>query len=180
MLGCSEFVNSDEFAKSLAPFNPEKASVNASRYMLLKMRHLLGRRADFCIETTLATRSLLKVIRDAQNAGYYVTILYFWLTSPELAVARVKARVAAGGHNIKEETIRRRYHVGLHYLFRDFMPVCNRWILCDNSNVPFTIVAESSEDGTIVRDPEKFSKIKAVNEAYEKELKEEESKKKND
>ena len=174
MLGCSEFVNSDEFAKSLAPFNPEKASVNASRYMLLKMRHLLGRRADFCIETTLATRSLLKVIRDAQNAGYYVTILYFWLTSPELAVARVKARVAAGGHNIKEETIRRRYHVGLHYLFRDFMPVCNRWILCDNSNVPFTIVAESSEDGTIVRDPEKFSKIKAVNEAYEKEWKEEE------
>ena len=176
MLGCSEFVNSDEFAKSLAPFNPEKASVNASRYMLLKMRSLLERRADFCIETTLATRSLLKVIKEAQDSGYYVTILYFWLTSPELAVSRVKARVAAGGHNIKEETVRRRYHVGLHYLFRDFMPVCNRWILCDNSNVPFTIVAESSEDGTIVRDPEKFSRIKSVNEAYEKELKEESKK----
>ena len=178
MLGCSEFVNSDEFAKSLAPFNPEKASVNASRYMLLKMRHLLGRRADFCIETTLATRSLLKVIRDAQNAGYYVTILYFWLTSPELAVARVKARVAAGGHNIKEETIRRRYHVGLHYLFRDFMPVSDRWILCDNSEDKLKLVAESSEDGLTVRDPETFGKIKSINSAYEKELREE-SKRKN-
>ena len=173
MLGCSEFVNSDEFAKSLAPFNPEKAYVGASRYMLLKMRHLLDRKADFCIETTLATRSLLKTIKDAQEQGYYVTILYFWIDSPEIAIARVRARVKAGGHNIKEETIRRRYHVGLHYLFREFMPLCNRWILCDNTNVPFTIVAESSENGTILRDPVKFSRIKSVNEAYEKEMKEE-------
>ena len=129
MLECSEFVNSDEFAKSLSPFHPESAYVAASRYMLMKMRFLLQRKADFCIETTLATRSLLKVIKDAKEAGYYVTILYFWLNSPDLAVARVAARVAAGGHNIKEETIRRRYNVGLHYLFRDFMPLCDRWLL---------------------------------------------------
>ena len=105
LLDCGEFVNSDEFAKSLAPFNPEKASVAASRYMLLKIRYLFERKQDFCIETTLATRFLLKMIRNAQEAGYYVTIVYFWLSSPELAIARVKARVEAGGHNIKEETI---------------------------------------------------------------------------
>ena len=182
MLDCSEFVNSDEFAKSLAPFNPEKAYVGASRYMLLKMKLLLERKADFCIETTLATRSLLKTIKLAQEQGYYVTILYLWLNSPDLAVARVKARVEAGGHNIREETVRRRYHVGLHYLFRDFMPLCDRWILCDNSNVPFSIVAENSENGTIVRDPEVFSRIKSVNEAYEKEIlkaRKEENRKKN-
>ncbi len=170
MLDCSEFVNSDEFAKSLAPFSPEKAYVGASRYMLLKMKLLLERKADFCIETTLATRSLLKTIKLAQEQGYYVTILYLWLNSPDLAVARVKARVEAGGHNIREETVRRRYHVGLHYLFRDFMPLCDRWILCDNSNVPFSIVAENSENGTIVRDSEVFSRIKSMNEAYEKEI----------
>ena len=170
MLDCSEFVNSDEFAKSLAPFSPEKAYVGASRYMLLKMKLLLERKADFCIETTLATRSLLKTIKLAQEQGYYVTILYLWLNSPDLAVARVKARVEAGGHNIREETVRRRYHVGLHYLFRDFMPLCDRWILCDNSNVPFSIVAENSENGTIVRDSEVFNRIKSMNEAYEKEI----------
>ena len=167
LLGCSEFVNSDEFAKSLSPFSPEKASVGASRYMLLKMRRLLERRADFAIETTLATRSMLKMIKDAQEAGYFVTILYLWLNSPDLAVARVKARVAAGGHNIKEETIRRRYSVGLHYLFRDFMP------LCDNSHDKLEIVAESSEAGITVRNPETFGKIKSVNYEYEKELREE-------
>ena len=173
LLGCSEFVNSDEFAKSLSPFSPEKASVGASRYMLLKMRRLLERRADFAIETTLATRSMLKMIKDAQEAGYFVTILYLWLNTPDLAVARVKARVAAGGHNIKEETIRRRYSVGLHYLFRDFMPLCDRWILCDNSEDRLEIVAESSDAGITVRNPETFGKIKSVNYEYEKELREE-------
>ena len=177
LLGCSEFVNSDEFAKSLSPFSPEKASVAASRFMLMKMRHLLDRKDDFAIETTLATRSLLKVIKDAQGQGYYVTIMYLWLNSPDLAVSRVKARVVSGGHNIKEETVRRRYIVGLHYLFRDFMPLCDRWILCDNSEDKLKIVAESSEAGITVRDPETFSKIKTMNSAYEKELKEEEKRK---
>ena len=170
LFGCREFVNSDEFAKSLAPFNPESASVAASRYMLMKMRYLLDRNEDFCIETTLATRSMLKMARLAQEKGYYVTILYLWLNSPELAVARVKARVAAGGHNIKEDTIRRRYSLGLHYLFREYMPVCNRWILADNSTDSFEIIAEGSEDGTIVRNSETFAIIKDMNFEYEKQL----------
>ena len=100
MLECSEFVNSDEFAKGLSPFQPEKASIQAGRYMILKVRYLLKRQLDFGIETTLATRSLLKTVRLAQQAGYTVTLLYFWLNSPELAIERVAARVATGGHNI--------------------------------------------------------------------------------
>lgn len=170
LFGCREFVNSDEFAKSLAPFNPERASVAASRFMLMKMRHLLDRNEDFCIETTLATRSMLKMARLAQEQGYYVTILYLWLNSPDLAVARVKARVAAGGHNIPEDTIRRRYSLGLHYLFREYMPVCNRWILADNSRDELEIIAEGSEDGTIVRNSETFAIIKEMNFEYEKQL----------
>lgn len=170
MLGCSQFVNSDEFAKSFSPFNPESAYVAASRYMLMKIRFLFQKKADFCIETTLATRSLLKMVKDAQQEGYYVTILYFWLNSPDLAVERVKARVAAGGHNIKEETIRRRYNLGLHYLLRKFMPLCDKWILADNSNVSFSIVAEGSENGVIIRDPDKFSRIQSINAEYEKSL----------
>jgi predicted ABC-type ATPase len=179
ILECSEFVNSDEFAKSLAPFNPESAYVAASRYMLLKMHYLLRKKADFCIETTLATRFLIKVIKEAKEAGYHVTLLYFWLNSPDLAIKRVAARVAAGGHNIKEETIRRRYNVGLHYLFRDFMPLCDKWVLIDNSCPPLSIVAEASEDGKIIREPEKFSRIQAINSEYEKHLDEEKKKLKN-
>ena len=166
-LGCSEFVNSDEFAKSLAPFKPESAYVAASRYMLLKIRYLFKRKEDFCIETTLATRSLKKMIRDAKAEGYFVTLLYFWLDSPERAVARVKARVDAGGHNIKEETIRRRYSMGLYYLFRDFMPLCDKWILSDNSTDPQTTIAQGGDDNITIFDKDKYRRILQMNAEYE-------------
>jgi predicted ABC-type ATPase len=160
MLECSQFVNSDEFAKSLSPFSPESASIKASRFMLMKIKYLFRLRADFSIETTLATRSLLKMIKNAQSVGYFVTILYFWLDTPDMAVERVRARVAKGGHNIAEATIRRRYDMGLEYFFRDYVPICDRWILADNSRVPFRVVAEGSKTGlTIIKDQDKYDHI---------------------
>ncbi|MBQ7898284.1 MAG: zeta toxin family protein [Bacteroidales bacterium] len=163
MLECSEFVNSDEFAKSLSPFDPSLASIQASRYMLMKIRYLLKKEKDFAIETTLATRTLLKIVKNAQAAGYTVTLLYFWLNSPELAVERVRARVEAGGHNIPEETIRRRYQVGVDYFFHIYAPISERWILADNSQIPFRVIAEGSKDDVInIRDKEIFTKIKSI------------------
>lgn len=163
MLDCSEFVNSDEFAKGLSPFNPEKASIQASRYMLLKIRYMLKKQRDFAVETTLATRTLLKTAKMAQSAGYTVTLLYFWLNSPELAIERVKARVETGGHNIPEETIRRRYQVGIDYFFHYYAPICERWILADNSQIPFRVIAEGSKDDVInIRDEETYAKILAI------------------
>lgn len=161
MLECSQFVNSDEFAKGLAPFSPEKASIQASRYMVLKIRYLFRKKEDFGIETTLATRTLLKTIRQAQEEGYLVTLMYFWLNSPDLAVSRVRARVEAGGHNIPEETIRRRYGMGLKYFFRDYAPICDRWILADNSKIPFRVIAEGSRDEVVnIRDNETYRLIR--------------------
>ncbi|MBO5471587.1 MAG: zeta toxin family protein [Bacteroidales bacterium] len=163
MLDCSEFVNSDEFAKGLSPFNPEKASIQASRYMIMKIRYLLKRQQDFGIETTLATRTLLKTIRIAQEAGYTVTLLYFWLNSPELAVERVAARVGTGGHDIPEETIRRRYRVGIDYFFHDYAPICERWILADNSQIPFRVIAEGSKNDLInIKDEATYEQIRKV------------------
>lgn len=170
MLECSEFVNSDEFAKGLSPFDPSKASIQASRFMLMKIRYLLKKQSDFGIETTLATRTLLKTVHMAQEAGYTVTLLYFWLRSPELALERVKARVEAGGHNIPEETIRRRYHVGINYFFNHYAPVCERWILADNSQIPFKVIAEGAKDEFInIKDEETFLKIKAIAETNREE-----------
>ena len=152
LLDCSEFVNSDEFAKSLAPFHPETAYITASRYMLKKLRYLFTRREDFCIETTLATRSLLKTVRMAQDQGYFVTVVYLWLRSPDIAVKRVAARVEAGGHDVAPDVIRRRYYTGLEYFFDLYAPVCDKWMLVDNSEADFRIIAEGSAKGTTVRD----------------------------
>ena len=163
MLDCKEFVNSDEFAKGLSPFDPSKASIHASRYMLMKIRYLLKRQQDFAVETTLATRTLLKIAKTAQAAGYTVTLLYFWLNSPDLAIERVKARVEAGGHNIPEDTIVRRYYTGIYYFFSLYAPISERWILADNSQIPFRVIAEGTKEEILtIRDEETYEKIKAI------------------
>ncbi|MBR6858143.1 MAG: AAA family ATPase [Bacteroidales bacterium] len=159
LLDCSEFVNSDEFAKSLAPFHPETAYITASRYMLKKLRYLFTRREDFCIETTLATRSLLKMVRMAQDQGYFVTVVYLWLNDPEIAIRRVAARVEAGGHDVPPDVIRRRYFTGLEYFFNLYLPVCDKWMLVDNSEADFRIIAEGSAKGTTVRDLALYNQI---------------------
>ena len=159
LLDCREFVNSDEFAKSLSPFDPSAASVTASRMMLMKINYLLERKADFAVETTLATRSLLKIVERAQAAGYEVTALYFWLNSPELAIHRVRERVVSGGHNIPDQVVRRRYVMGLTYFFETYIPVIDRWILADNSHPPFAVVAEGSRDVIYIKDSEKYQTI---------------------
>lgn len=162
LLDCSEFVNSDEFAKHLSPFAPESAYITASRLMLRKVQYLFDRRQDFCIETTLATRSLLKMVRKAREIGYYVTVLYFWLESPDIAVERVALRVKAGGHDIPEETIRRRYYMGLNYLFRHYLHACDKWILCDNSQPPFRILAEGTRKGFAILDRERYRQVREM------------------
>lgn len=160
ILKCSQFVNSDEFAKGLNPFNPNDASVRASRYMLIKIKYLIDRNMDFGVETTLATRSLRKIALAAQKKGYFVTVLYFWLDSPALAIERVRARVQAGGHDIPTDVILRRYDKGLKYFFDDYSQFADRWILADNSNYPYTVVAQGWKDSMIVRDNRKYEQIK--------------------
>lgn len=162
LLNCREFVNSDEFAKSFSPFDPGAASVTASRYMLMKINYLLERKADFAIETTLATRSLLQIVRQAQQLDYETTVLYFWLSSPELAIERVRDRVVSGGHNIPDAVIRRRYVMGLQYLFDVYIPVIDRWILADNSKPPFSVVAEGSKAVIYIKDNEKYQLIQRI------------------
>ncbi|WP_226163575.1 AAA family ATPase [Hymenobacter terricola] len=109
LLNCREFVNANEIARGLSPFQPETVSIQASRLMLGRLKELLAAGETFALETTLATRHYLRFIQAAREQGYLVRLLFFWLNSPDLAVERVAARVREGGHNIPEPTIRRRY-----------------------------------------------------------------------
>lgn len=159
LLGCWQFVNSDEFAKTFSPFDPKAVSVTASRYMLMKINYLLGRYESFSIETTLATRSLVNIIEEAHALGYEVSLIYFWLNSPELAIARVRDRVASGGHDISEETIVRRYYMGLKYFFETYRHLVDNWILADNSKSRFDIIATGDRHETNIKDNNKLNYI---------------------
>ncbi len=147
MLGCCNFVNADEIARGLSPFDPESASIQAGRIMLQRVDDLLKAKEDFAIETTLATRTYVNLVKKAQAAGYQVTLLYFWLNMPSLAIERVKLRVESGGHNVSEESIRRRYDMGIKNLIRLYIPICEYWMIIDNSSKP-EIISEGGKDVT--------------------------------
>lgn len=156
VLDCREFVNADEIAKGLSPFKPEEVAVEAGRLMLQRIDYLLSRHVTFAIETTLATKSYKNLVERAQASGYMVILLFFWLSSPEMAEMRVAQRVASGGHNIPIDIIHRRYWAGLRNLFDIFVPIVDRWSLYDNTKELSPIV----ERNNIVNAP-LFTKIHA-------------------
>jgi len=160
MLQCKEFVNADEIAKGLSPFQPEKVAIEAGRIMLKRIDELLEAKSDFAFETTLASKSYINTIKKAQLKGYFITLIYFWLNSPELAIERVKERVLNGGHNIPEDVIYRRYTNGLRNFSKIYMPQCDFWLLIDNSNPPFSVIAEGNKKHKInISNQSVFDKI---------------------
>ena len=162
MLGCKEFVNADEIARGLSPFNPEGVAIQAGRLMIDRVLHLLKEGVDFAFETTLSTRSYVKLIERAQRRGYFVALLFFSLPTPEQAIMRVASRVAQGGHNIPTDVIYRRYEAGLQNLFRLYIPVVDYWALYDNSGCPAEKIAFGSQaSGTTELNPARFEELRA-------------------
>lgn len=163
MLDCKEFINADEIAKGLSPFHPESVSIEAGRLMIARMNEMMRMQEDFAIETTLATKSYANFIRRAQQEGYFVTLIYFWLETPELAIRRVEQRVRFGGHHVNDDVVVRRYFAGMKNLFSMFIPISDYWIMIDNSTDPFQIIAEGNKTTLIdIQDEEKFYYIKNV------------------
>ncbi len=146
ILDCREFVNADNIAAGISPFNPESVALEAGRIMLNRINELLKEGTDFALETTLATRSYVPFVKKAQGAGYKVTLLYFWLDSPNTAYDRVAKRVSEGGHNIPIDVIERRYYRGIKNLVELYIPICDKSLVMNNVSVPSEVVAQFSTE----------------------------------
>lgn len=144
ILDCKEFVNADNIAAGISPFNVTAVAMEAGRIMLTRIDELLDRGVDFAIETTLSTRSYKSLVERAKRLDYNVTLLYFWLSSPLVAIERVAIRVAKGGHYIPDETVERRYYRGLKNLFDIYIPICDHWAVVNSMGHPLKIIAEGN------------------------------------
>lgn len=163
ILDCKEYVNADEIARGLSPFQPEKVAFEAGRIMLLRIEELMNQEEDFAFETTLSTKSFKNLIKRAKNKGYFISLIYFWLESTDLAEKRVQTRVEEGGHNIPREVIKRRYYRGLTNLFSIYHELCDLLLIYDNSKSFPELIYEKSYEGTlIVHNQAKFEKIKGM------------------
>lgn len=140
-LNVYEYLNADEIAAGLSPFRPESVAIQAGKLMLKRLNYFVEHQTDFAFETTLSGLNYLRFLKKCQTQNYQINLIYFWLHSPDLAIARVRQRVASGGHNISEETIIRRYYRGQKNLIECYLALCQTWIIYDNSTFPSQLVA---------------------------------------
>lgn len=153
-----EFVNADEIARGLSPFNPEAVAFAAGKIMLQRIYQLIVAKESFSIETTLTTLSYLKTIVLAKTAGYSITLFYLWLNSVELSKERVKSRVLKGGHNIPVGVIERRYGKSMKNLSK-FMTIVDDWYLYDNSEGDYNVIGKFVNHQEVIENPEVFKEI---------------------
>jgi predicted ABC-type ATPase len=162
-LGVTEFVNADVIARGLSAFDPESVALAAGRVMLTRLRDLAQKRESFAFETTLASRTFAPWLAELQGTGYHFHVVFLWLPSADAAVARVADRVLAGGHDVPEATIRRRYEAGLKNFFSLYQPLATSWRMYDNSTSlgPTLIAAGQGAKEQAVALPTVWNWIKA-------------------
>lgn len=155
-----EYYNPDEAARALMAARPGMRQSEANAAAWHQGRRLLERaiaeRLDFAFETTLGGNTLARLLAQAADEGAEVHVLYIGLASPELHIARVRSRVRAGGHDIPEGDIRRRYERSRLNLVH-LLPKLASLRVYDNSaeadpargKVPEPVLALHMEEGRI-------------------------------
>ncbi len=131
-----EYFDPDEAARRILAANPGISQTRANGAAWHEGKRLLERaiaeRLDFVFETTLGGRTITGLLERAASLGIEVRMWYVGLSSPERHIARVRARVAKGGHDIPESRIRERYHASRLNLIRLLPSLSELWAY-DNS-----------------------------------------------
>ena len=151
VLHVRHFVNADLIAKGLSPFDPATANWTAAKIMVERIRQLTEGRESFAVETTLASRSFVSVVKRCRQAGYITQLLFIALADTELAKKRVALRVSRGGHDVPDEIVERRFYPGLKNFFEIYMNQVDKWTFAENAGDGLVRIAEQpSNDETVV------------------------------
>ena len=142
----TEIINPDEIARRLLPSAPEKAALQAGRLARRRMDELLRERRSFAVETTLSGHLHLQDANRAKSEGWNFGVLYVGLSSARLCMKRVRRRTLAGGHDVPEHDIRRRYGRSLANL-GIIGPIAETLLVFDNSskNLKMVLVANGGK-----------------------------------
>lgn len=142
---CPIFVNADLIAAGLSPFQPEAAAFRAGRLLVEEIAVHVRHGDSFAFETTLSGLRYTRLIPSWRRSGYHVKLIFISLATPELAIARVAARVAQGGHNVPEGVIRRRFAAGFRNFENRYKMLVDAWVRYDNSGPQPVLVAKGDK-----------------------------------
>jgi predicted ABC-type ATPase len=133
---CLRFLNADEIARGLSPFDPSASAMSAGRFLLQEIDGNIRRRHTFALETTLSGKTYIRLFQRAQQQGFEIELHYLWLASPIQALVRVKERARSGGHDVPADDVRRRFKRSLEHLIEDYLPIATRWVIWDSQSLP--------------------------------------------
>ena len=138
------FVNADLIAGGLSPLKPELAAIAAARILLRELDRLSAKRADFAFETTLSGHTYVRRLQAMKRSDYRIAIVYLRLGTVDLALQRIAARVAQGGHDVPRRDVARRFKRSLENFKHIYAPMADSWAIYDNSSDTPLLVAQSS------------------------------------
>ena len=156
---CENFVNADLIAQGLSPFSPAAAGIKAGRLLLKQIHEFAERRADFAFETTLSGKTYVSLLLKLKQQGYTIHLFFLWIPSVELAVARIKNRVAEGGHDVPMMDVRRPFGRSVQNFFKLYRSLLDSWTLFDNSTTRPSLIAEEKGGKLTIVDATLFAKI---------------------
>ena len=159
---CPNFVNADLIASGLSPFSPQSASIKAGKLVLTQIQEFAKSGVDFAFESTLAGKSYIKLFKALKDKDYKLHLFFLWIPDADLAVARIKDRVAAGGHDVPIKDIRRRFKRSIYNFLRLYRPLLDSWILLDNAGSVPALIAKEKDGQLSITDQEKLDQINAL------------------
>jgi predicted ABC-type ATPase/DNA-binding XRE family transcriptional regulator len=155
-----EFVNADSIARGLSPFNEQAHAMAAGRVFLERIQDLVDTKVSFAMESTLAGRTLANALLRLKENGYRIVLTYLWIPSVDFSARRVASRVAAGGHDIPREVIRRRYDKSRRNLLSLYAPMSDEFSLWDSTSVPVRLVYQRNMKNEQIIDESIWEKIR--------------------
>lgn len=159
---CPNFVNADLIAQGLSPFSPRSAAIKAGKLVLQQIHEFANSGVDFAFESTLAGKSYVNLFKDLNRKGYKLHLFFLWIPDAELAIARIKDRVAEGGHNVPANDIRRRFKRSICNFFKLYQPLLDSWMLFNNAGLVPTLIAKTKNGQILVINQQPFDQIKAL------------------
>ena len=150
---CSNFVNADLIAAGLSPFSPSSVSIKAGKLLLAQIQEFLGQKADFAFESTLSGRTYVSLIKKIKKLGYSVTVFFLWIPDIKLAHERIKQRVKSGGHDVPFDDVKRRFERSRNNFIKLYEPLCDAWVLFDNSARRYAEISRGEKGKVIIFNP---------------------------
>lgn len=146
------YLGADEIAASLDRVAPESVRVEAARQFIRSVDDFISNGRSCVVESTLSGRSFRNRILQASERGFEVTIVFIFVDSADVCVARVAERVRKGGHDVPEDDIRRRYRRSTNNFWTIYRELADQWVVLYNGGSRIQDVSAGSQQQVTVRD----------------------------